>query len=200
MNSGLDFISVLTGVVSAITAVLGMYFKLKYDEKKSKEFNYDPKLHENVISALRYIQDETEADRVYVMEFHNGEHYFSGRSQQKLSCTYETVSEGISVESPNMQNIRISNFHSLIKHISDRRKDHQTLICEDVEEYNSDITYKSFLQQKGVKSIFARPVKTLNGKILGVIVLEYVKEKRKWSDEAEEFIRKQARTISGYLI
>jgi GAF domain-containing protein len=173
-----------------------MYFKIKYDEKKSKEFNYDPKLHENVISALNFILDETQADRTYVMEFHNGEHYFSGRSQQKLSCTYEVVSEGISVESQNVQNVRISNFHSLIKYISKE----ETFICEDVNEYNSDITYKSFLQQKGVKSIFARPVKSLNGKVLGIIVLEYVKENRKWGEDAEEFIKKQARVISGYLI
>ena len=39
MNIGLDIISVLTGVVSAATAVLGMWLKVKYDEKKSKEFN-----------------------------------------------------------------------------------------------------------------------------------------------------------------
>ena len=48
--------------------------------------------------------------------------------------------------------------------------------------------------------MFARPIKTLNGKILGIIILDYVKENRVWSDEAEEFVKKQARVISGYLI
>jgi hypothetical protein len=131
MNSGLDIISVLTGVVSAATAVFGMYLKMRYDEKKSKEFSYDPRLHSNVISALEYTMQKTEADRVYVLEFHNGEHYFSGRSQQKLSCTYEVVSEGISCESQTIQNL---------------------------------------------------------------------KENRIWGDDAEDFITKQARVISGYLI
>lgn len=98
MNSGLDIISVLTGVVSAATAVIGMWLKIKYDEKKSKELNYDPSAHGNIISALNFVMEKTEADRVYIMEFHNGEHYFSGRSQQKLSCTYEVISEGISSE------------------------------------------------------------------------------------------------------
>lgn len=196
MNNELDIISVLTGVVSAATAVVGMWIKLKYDEKKSKEFNYDPASHSNIISALNYVMEETEADRVYVMEFHNGEHYFSGRSQQKLSCTYETMSEGISSECHNMQNIRISNFHGLVQNIAEEK----TFSCEDLEAYTEDIGFKSFLQGKGVKSIFARPIKTLNGKILGVICLEYVKEKRVWSDDAEEFTKKQARVISGYLI
>jgi hypothetical protein len=196
MNTGLDIISVLTGVVSAATAVLGMYVKLKLDEKKSKQFNYDPSLHSNVIAALEYVMSETEADRVYVLEFHNGEHYFSGRSQQKLSCTYEVVNDGISTESQKLQNIRISNFHGLIKDIAQE----YTFACEDINEYNQDIAFKSFLEGKGVKSLFARPIKTLNGKILGVIALDYVKEQRMWTDDAEEFIKKQARVISGYLI
>jgi GAF domain-containing protein len=196
MNSGLDIISVLTGVISAATAVFGMYLKMRYDEKKSKQFHYDPNLHSNVVSALEYVQQETEADRVYVMEFHNGEHYFSGRSQQKLSCTYEVVSDGISAECQKLQNIRISNFHGLIKDIAQEK----TFACPDIKEYNQDIAFKSFLESKGVQSVFARPIKTLNGRILGVIALDYVKEKRAWSDEAEEFVKKQARVISGYLI
>tara|TARA_Y100000114_G_scaffold157285_1_gene188888 strand:+ start:7140 stop:7730 length:591 start_codon:yes stop_codon:yes gene_type:complete len=196
MSGGFDIISMLAGVISAITAVLGMYFKMKYDEKKSKEFNYDPYLHDNIVSALDFIMDETEADRVYILEFHNGEHYFSGRSQQKLSCTHEVVSEGISAESHNLQNIRISNFHSLIKSIAKS----ETFRCPELDKFNSDIAFKSFLEGKGVKSLFARPVKTLNGKILGILALEYVKENRAWGEDAETFVRKQARIISGYLI
>lgn len=196
MTPGLDIISVLTGVVSAATAVLGIWLKIKYDEKKDKQLNYDPQLHGNVITALDFILDETGADRAYVLEFHNGEHYFSGRSQQKLSCTYEVVSEGISVESHSIQNIRVSNFHGLVKSIAQG----ETFKCKHIEKYNDDMSFKAFLQGKGVQSMFARPVKTLNGKIIGIIILEYVKEPRRWSEEAEEFLNKQSKIVSGYLI
>ena len=37
MNNGLDIISVLTGLVSAATAVLGVWIKFKLDEKKHKQ-------------------------------------------------------------------------------------------------------------------------------------------------------------------
>lgn len=196
MNTELDVISVLTGVVSAATGVLGMYLKIKYDEKKSKQFSYDPNLHNSIVLALEYTMSETQADRVYVLEFHNGEHYFSGRSQQKMSCTYEVIGGGISAECHNLQNIRTSNFHGLTKEIGQGK----TFECSDVKNYNEDIALKSFLESKGVKSAFARPIKTLNGKILGVIVIEYVKENRAWSNDAEKFVKKQAREISGYLI
>ena len=196
MSSGLDIISVLTGLVSAATAVLGVWLKIKYDENKNKQLNYDPQLHGNVVTALEFIMQETEADRSYVLEFHNGEHYLSGRSQQKLSCTYEIVSEGISVESQNIQNIRVSNFHGLVKSISQD----QTFACRNVDQYDDDMSFRAFMQSKGVKSMFARPIKTLNGKIIGIIILEYVKEPRRWSDDAEDFLKKQSRIISGYLI
>lgn len=196
MNSGLDILSVLTGVISAGTAVFGMWLKIKFDERKSKQFNYDPNLHSSVVAAIEYVRSETQADRVYVLEFHNGEHYFSGRSQQKLSCTYEVMSEGISAESHNMQNIRNSNFHGLVKSIVSET----TFRCPNLENYSQDIGFKSFLERKGVQSMFARPIKTLNGRIVGLLCLEYVKEKRAWSEEAEDFVKKQATTISGYLI
>ena len=116
--------------------------------------------------------------------------------QQKLSCTYEIVSEGISVESQNIQNIRVSNFHGLVKSISQD----QTFACRNVDQYDDDMSFRAFMQSKGVKSMFARPIKTLNGKIIGIIILEYVKEPRRWSDDAEDFLKKQSRIISGYLI
>jgi hypothetical protein len=33
---------------------------MRYDEKKSKEFNYDPNLHSSIVSALEYVLEETE--------------------------------------------------------------------------------------------------------------------------------------------
>ena len=196
MINGLDIISVLTGVVSSGAAVVGVWVKFKFDEKKGKKLKYDPNLHGIVISALDFTMSETEADRVYVMEFHNGENYFSGKSQQKLSCTYEVVSEGISCEYTSLQNIRVSNMHSMVHYIASEK----AFICEDLENYKEDLSFKSFLQGKGVQSFFAQPVKSLNGKILGVIIIEYVKEKRAWGLNAQEFIEKQSRVISGYLI
>tara|TARA_Y100000022_G_scaffold49609_1_gene41976 strand:+ start:684 stop:1274 length:591 start_codon:yes stop_codon:yes gene_type:complete len=196
MGLGLDIISVLAGAISAATAVMGIWLKLRYDDKKSKQLNYDPNLHDSVITSLVSVIDETASDRAYILEFHNGEHYFSGKSQQKLSCTYEALSEGISSESCNLQNIRISNFHGMVKSIAQD----QTFRCKDIGEYSGDMGFRAFMQNRGVKSIFAKPIKTVNGKIIGIMVLEYVKESRRWSREAEEFIDRESRIVSGYLI
>ena len=196
MEVGLDFGYALAAVVSAIATVASVWFKNKLKERKEKVFNYDPNMHSNVMTALEYMRQETEADRVYILEFHNGEHYFSGRSQQKFSCTYEVVNEGISREVQELQNIRVSSMHYLIKDVVDGK----TFVCKDVCDCSDDLSFKSFMETRGIKSMFARPIKTLNGKIIGVLVMDFVKEHRKWGDVADEFIKKQAKIISGYLI
>lgn len=195
MEIGLEYGYIIAALISASATIGGIWLRNKLQERKDRIFDY-PQQHENVFTALEFMREETEADRVYILEFHNGEHYFSGRSQQKFSCTYEAVNEGISTEVQNLQNVRISNLHYLIKEVTKGN----TFICKDSEEFCEDISFRSFMESKGVKSMFARPIKTLSGKIIGVLVMDFVKEHRKWGDSAEEFLKKQARMISGYLV
>mgnify|MGYP001166241839 CR=1 FL=1 len=195
MEVGLEFGYALAALVSSLATIATVWFKGKIKERKNKVFNYDPNLHSNVMTALEYMQAETEADRVYILEFHNGEHYFSGRSQQKFSCTYEVVNEGISREVQGLQNIRVSSMHYLIKDLVEGK----TFLCKDVDEFCEDLSFKSFMEMRGIKSMFARPIKTLNGKIIGVLVMDFVKDYRTWGDNAEEFLSKQTKIISGYL-
>ena len=195
MEVGLEYGYIIAAIISASATIGAVWMKGKLKERKDKVFDYDPNLHSNVVTALEFMRRETEADRVYVLEFHNGEHYFSGRSQQKFSCTYEVVNEGISREVQGLQSIRISSMHYLIKDVVDGK----TFMCKDVEEFCEDLSFRSFMEMRGIKSMFARPIKTLNGKIIGVLVMDFVKEHRKWGINAEGFLKKQARMISGYL-
>jgi hypothetical protein len=196
MEVGLELGYIIAAMVSAAVTIGSVWFKNKIKARKDKVFNYDPQLHSNVMTALEFMRSETEADRVYILEFHNGEHYFSGRSQQKFSCTYEVVNEGISREVQNLQNIRISSMHYLIKDVVEEN----TFICKDSDEFCEDLSFRSLMEARGIKSMFARPIKTLNGKIIGVLVMDFVKEHRKWGNNAEDFLKKQARMISGYLV
>ena len=93
MEIGLELGYIFAALISAGVTIGSVWFKGKLKERKDKVFNYDPNLHSNVVTALEFMRRETEADRVYVLQFHNGEHYFSGRSQQKFSCTHEVVNE-----------------------------------------------------------------------------------------------------------
>lgn len=165
--------------------------------------------NENIYTALQFITKEMGADRAYILQFHNGGHYTSGRSQQKFSCTHEITEPGISKEFDFSQNHIVSNFHDYIGELISMGKFAHTNY-EDI----SDNMFSALMRNKGIKSIYNVPIKTLNGKVIGILGVDYIKEcaeqskvcfcktkqKEKFNKNSEEFMVRQARVISGYLI
>ena len=142
--------------------LLSVWLGRKYLKKKppSDPVVEDTAQSANVYTALQYTMDETGADRTYVLEFHNGGKYFSGRGQQKFSCTHEIASRGISRECNNSQEHRVSNYHSYISELIEKEKFAYTNI-EDMEDH----AFSTLLNYAGVKSVFNVPIKTLNGQL-----------------------------------
>lgn len=190
---------ILAAIITAIATVASVLLSQRFMNRKQKSCVVrETAQNANVYTALRYIMQEMKADRAYVFEFHNGEVYFSGRGQQKFSCTYETVEEGISVECENSQNHRVSNYHTYINEIVSNGN----FIYEDVKNI-SDQSFLQMIKRKGVDSIYNVPIKTLDGKIIGILGVDYVKSTMPdegLTEEVYAFMRRQARIVSGYLI
>ena len=152
---------------------LSIKWKQNHDYKqKSRNILLEhSKRNQNVYKALKYLMDEVNSDRVYVYEFHNGEVYYSGGSQQKFSCTYEDVKDGISSEAHKSQNFRVSNFHYFV----DKLLAEGGFCCTALSEIE-DVTFKHLLQDRGVQSFYAVPIQTLEGKIIGLLGVDFVKK------------------------
>ena len=85
-----EIVAYLMAAVASCGATLGAVWlrhKLQKDDTCDTVAE-ETKHNENVYAALNFTLEEMGADRAYVLEFHNGIHYFSGRSQQKFSCSY----------------------------------------------------------------------------------------------------------------
>ena len=187
--------AVITALATLASVLLGQYFM----RRKTKDcIVRETAQNANVYTALQYALEEMKADRAYIMEFHNGDAYFSGRGQQKFSCTHEVVEEGISSECELSQNHRVSNYHHYInKMISEG-----SYFFQDVEEIEEQ-TFYQMIHRKGIKSIYNVPIKTLSGKIVGILGVDYVKGEMPEVEDLSKtntFMRRQARTIAGYLI
>ena len=200
-----SLIYILTATLTSAGTLGAVWLRHKLTCKNHcKILEKEMKQNANVYTALEYVLDETKADRAYVFEFHNGEHYFSGRGQQKFSCTYEVVQRGISSEASRSQNYRVSNFHHYINSlIEDEKFMHENI--NNIEDYS----FLKLLEQKGVSSIYNIPLKTLNGKIIGFIGVDYVKEfcpagkigfNQPNQPTLPDFLKQQARIIAGYLV
>lgn len=190
---------IIASIVSSLGTIFGIWLKNKMEYKKKECLETIAKSGLNVYQALDFIINETNADRAYVFEFHNGEKFFSGRGQQKFSCTYETVRPGVSAECLASQSHRISNFNKYIKSLITEGESF-SLNVESVE----DTSFASILKSKGVEAFYNVPIKTLNGKVIGILGIDYINNiddfKLKEEKDIGLFMRRQARIIGGYLV
>ena len=197
---GVELLTALAAVLSAGATLAGVWAKRKFARPKPCEVESHVKAGANVYTALKFLKGELSASRAYVFEFHNGGSYFSGRGQQKFSCTHEVVSPGVSAECMFSQDHRVSNYSVYINElIADGSFAYLNL--DEIE----DSGFRTLLSHKGVSAIYNVPIKTLNGKIIGILGVDYIGALRSFPSlgkdkSVQEFMARQARLIAGYLV
>ena len=55
------------------------------------------------------------------------------------------------------------------------------------------------LQDRGAEAFYATPIKTLNGKIIGLLGVDFVKSSKSQCNPDLNNLKQQARIIGGYL-
>ena len=190
--------NIIGAVITASATLFSVWLGHRYYRNRYRDPVVDDNAQSsNVYTALDYTMEAMKSDRAYVLEFHNGGHYYSGRGQQKFSCTHEMTRKGITNECTNSQEHRVSNFHAYITELIENKK-FAYLQMEGVPDH----AFAGLLENAGVLSIYNVPIKTLNGKIIGILGVDYVRNRpsEEFSDEDFTLMRRQARVISGYLV
>lgn len=200
-------VAIISATATIVSVYLGKLLAGRRARAKRDPIRADLETNENILICLDYILEQTGSDRAYVLQFHNGGYYVSGKSQQKFSCTHESCTPGTSREAIRSQNHLVSNYHNYIH-----------LLINNGEYYYSntqqikDEALKNLVLSKGVVSLYNVPLKTLDGKIIGILGLDYVKNKAdpifdkcdkleiESKDGMKEFMRSQGRILSAYLI
>ena len=208
----MEWTEIIVAVISATATItctlLGKFAIDKRKAAKKDPIMQDVENNENIEICLGYILEQMGADRAYIMQFHNGGYYISGKSQQKFSCSHEVSSPGTSRECHDSQNHLISNYHNYIGSIM-RNQEYCYEDAADIEDH----AFKNVIMSKGVLSIYNIPLKTLEGKIIGILGIDFVKKQAspiyKFAQDSQEckchqdvnqFMRRQARILSAYLI
>ena len=185
---------IIASVITVLGTLAGVVVSYKYAQRrKSDPIVEDAAQSTNVYTALNYAVDTLGADRAYVFQFHNGGHYYSGRGQQKFSCTHEVVGQGISAEHINSQNHRVSAYHSYISELIDNG-----LFVHSKIEDIKDSAFLRLIEKKGVKSI-------------GILGVDYVKhscltigdndpDSCASRNDPLPLMKSQSRVIAGYLV
>jgi hypothetical protein len=186
---------IIAAAIAALASIATVIIRAKMDRaQRPCKLQKHTVQNEDVYKALEFMLSNLNADRVVVYEFHNGDVYYSGSSQQKFSNTYEVLAEGISSEIRKQQNLRVSSFNRFVK----------PLIDNDIYDYAEiskidNVGVKEFFEDQGTKSTFCVPIRLLTGNIIGILGVDYVKQSTFLTKDQLHFIKNQATIISGYL-
>jgi len=191
-------------IVAFITGVLGpvLLILVKYllDKKKQKPdaIHETLKVSELVTNRIDHIKDEFSADRVWITQFHNGGHFYpTGKSIAKFSVMYETVNAGVNSIQSNFQNIPVNLFSRSINQL------YQNDVIE-ISDYKDETvaTYglKYVADDSGCKSGYLFAIKTIDGKYIGTLGLDFTKKKTKLDMESINHLMVHASSLGGVLM
>lgn len=190
---------ITTILVALITAVLGplivTWFKNKLETKPTKKLLEEAiDLNELVSEQIEIIIDELEADRIWIAQFHNGGHFYpTGKSIQKFSIFYETITPNTEPIQSVFQNIPVSLFP---KSLSKLYKDGELSITTLNDEEDYDL--KPLCIAYGTKSFYMISIYNLDDHFIGVMGIAF-NEEYKLSKEDWIFIRQKVGAI-GLLL
>lgn len=191
-------------IVAFITGVLGpmalLYLKNVLNKRKTKPdmVMETLKVSELITAKIDHIKEEFKADRVWVTQFHNGGHFYpTGKSMAKFSVIYESVNIGVGSIQSGFQNIPVNLFSKSINQLLE----HNLIEIPDFKD-ETIATYglKYAAEESGCKSAYLFSIKTIEGKFIGTLGLDFTKRKTKLDIESINHLLVHATSIGGVLM
>jgi len=186
-------------LVAFITAVLGPlameWAKAKFKSKPKKSPIQEAlEMNELVDHQLDLILENIECDRAWIIQFHNGGHFYpTGKSIQKFSMFYEKITPNSASIQHTFQNIPVSLFPKMLGKIY---KDGELAIPTYTEGETYDL--ETIAKDLESKSFYALGLYSLDDHLIGVMGIAYNKEHKLTKDEWI-FVRQKVGVIGTLL-
>lgn len=202
----MTILSIITTILVAfITAVIGPIAVEIARTKLSKHNDIVQNAIDSgneINSILHSLREYINADRIYLLSFHNGSHlYPSGTPMAKFSIINESVGVGINTIKLEYKDIPVNLFSKSI-----------STLMQDGEAYITDLTNKDELIRlndkyalsadifKADKSVYYFAIRDMkHQKMLGMMGIDFCKEITKLSQTEMEICRERAIYIGGLL-
>jgi len=192
-----NFLMFLSGVVVPIIVVI---INKKLEAKKLIATDkLAQELQTSIIinNKLDALKDEFKADRIWIMQFHNGGHYYpTGKSIQKFSMFYEVVEPGVDSIKMMFQNIPVSLFSRSTNELLE--KDY-IAISDFKDETIATYGLKYTADETGCKSAYIFGIFDINNRMIGTLGIEYVKRKKALEPSDIQMLEIEAAQIGGVL-
>lgn len=156
-------------IITLITAGFFNIMKDRWSKKKSRnKLSQQIDKDEIVHSTLREIRRKYNADRIYVIQFHNGGNFYTSSAMQKASVTYERCSDGLERITEKIQNVFVSHYNWLIKQTLENG-----LFIHDCENI-PDIATRALIKKFGTQSTVSVPIMDRDNHLIALLCLDWV--------------------------
>lgn len=169
--------TVYVAIISAVVGPLAILILKDYldNRKKSHAIENSIDSYKKVGDELEEIFEEMEADRVWMVQFHNGGNFYpTGKSIQKFSMFYETVrSSTVPRIQQYYQNIPVSIFNKAFSEISQTG---EILVEDRLDETIPTFGLKYAMEDASTVSAYLFRVETIDEKFVAVIGIDFIKK------------------------
>jgi len=189
--------------IAFITGVLGpvLILVIKHFLERSKKVDLltEAVEHSDVVNyVLDGILEEKGVDRAWILQFHNGGHYYpTGKSIQKFSMFFEVVKHAKDSVRLQYQNIPVNLFS---KSLSQIVKTGEVVIPDYKDEETATYGLKYIAEENGTKSSYLFAIKNPEGRIIGVLGIEYTGRKKELEHNTIQELKLSAATLGGILM
>jgi len=199
MSNYLDsVITFLSGVVIPIVIILIKQRRDKNISERTDKIQEEVKFSTLIDHKLDAIRDDYKTDRVWLCQFHNGGHFYpTGKSIQKFSMFYESVSPYASSIKFQFQNIPINLFS---KSINELLTNDYISMGDVVDSGTNDFGLRYIVEGNQTKSLYIVAIRDMEGKFIGMLGMSYTKRKNILTNEELLNFRMEASRMGGELI
>lgn len=191
-------------IVAFITGVLGpvllLFIKNKLEKKPEKPDMVKDALRisELVNNKIEDIREELRADRVWIVQFHNGGHFYpTGKSMAKFSIIYEVVNGSVTSIQSNFQGIPVNLFSRSINQLLDNCI---IEVPDFKDETIATFGLKYVAEESGCKSAYLFAIKTIDEKFIGILGIDFTKRKTKLDEKSITQLKVSATSLGGVLM
>jgi len=187
----------LSGVIVPVTVAL---INKKLEARKlvkSDKLEQEIKTSVAINNKLEHLREEYGADRIWIMQFHNGGHYYpTNKSIQKFSMFYEVSEVGVDPIRTLFQNIPVSLFSPSATAILE----HNVVAIPDFKDpLVATFGLKYTAEETGSKSTYMVGIRDINNRLIGTLGLDYVKRKKALEKDDIQMLEIEAAQIGGVL-
>jgi hypothetical protein len=191
-------VALVSSIFTAVVGPIAVHIVKERLEKSKKDILKESIENNTLVSnKVEEIKESTKADRVWITQFHNGGTFYpTGKSIQKFSMFYETVSQGTDSIQSSFQQIPISLFSKSINHLL---TDDIIAIPNFKDETIATYGLKYVAEESGCKSAYIFAIRSIEGKFIGILGIDYVKHKTNLDIDEINHLLVEATTIGGVI-